>query len=561
MKKIFNYISLATLMLSAVACSQEDLTSSYLYDSNAVHISAQIGSNNATGGFLTRSFPLGTIEEQAKFKSGDKISVTADEQESVTYTLDDNGTWTPEANKYLKWKSDKMTFAAYYPAGSDKVSASTFTVPQEYTSLKDLENADYMTYVGTRDKVSGNGVILPMTRKMARMVINTIFRNQYDKNNYEITLLTVYSKKAYNGEEKTGEKWLPSYHHTDDKFYALIIPSDENANQVFSAIEVKNKQTNESNDHLVYGVPKTIAGYSYEVNLTIGKDKADITSVKVSDWNTGDIIADTNADEIQKEEIDATNHILTIYDERQFTTENITSALASGTKLTIKGPIGEAGFSTLNKYLSSLTEGTQVDIDLSEAQVTTIPVDAFKNNKKIRKIWLPTETSSIQLTAFKNCTNCTIENIDKLSKLKTIGIEAFYNCKFASESITLPSSVESIGRSAFAYITNLSSIEIPSNITSISSYCFIYCSSLKKIECKGNITSIDDQPFLNCTQLTEIDLTSCTSVPSLYNPKYQYFDNIQNMKVYVPSSLLEAFKADNNWKTAGFKENNFEVKQ
>ena len=66
MRTIYKNIVLAALAFSALACTKEDdFASSYLSDPNAVRITAQVGTNDVTGGF-TRSNPLGTAEEQAK---------------------------------------------------------------------------------------------------------------------------------------------------------------------------------------------------------------------------------------------------------------------------------------------------------------------------------------------------------------------------------------------------------------------------------------------------------------------------------------------------------------
>lgn len=102
MKGIYKHIAFAALALSAVACSQDDdFAPSYLSDPDAVRITAQVGTNDVTGGF-TRSNPLGTAEEQAKFNSGDQISVTAGTQSPVTYQLGTDD-WKPVGDTYLKW--------------------------------------------------------------------------------------------------------------------------------------------------------------------------------------------------------------------------------------------------------------------------------------------------------------------------------------------------------------------------------------------------------------------------------------------------------------------------
>ena len=106
----------AAAILALTACSEsEDLLAAYHSDSKAVHITAQVGKASADG--FTRSNPLGTAEEQAKFNDGDMISVQADGQGPVNYKFVENvNEWQPQDGKFLKWESETMNFTAYYPA-------------------------------------------------------------------------------------------------------------------------------------------------------------------------------------------------------------------------------------------------------------------------------------------------------------------------------------------------------------------------------------------------------------------------------------------------------------
>ena len=97
----------AAAILALTACSEsEDLLSAFHSDPNAVRITAQVGKASADG--FTRSNPLGATEaDQKKFNDGDMISVKADDQDAVTYQLNNNE-WQPQGGKFLKWESDKM---------------------------------------------------------------------------------------------------------------------------------------------------------------------------------------------------------------------------------------------------------------------------------------------------------------------------------------------------------------------------------------------------------------------------------------------------------------------
>lgn len=292
MKTIYKNIVLAALALGAAACTQEeDFSSSYLNDPDAVRLTAQVGDNDVTGGF-TRSNPLGTTEDdQAKFNSGDKISVN-----DVVYTLQEDGTtWEPKTDKYLKWETDKMNFTAYYPV-TDGTDAQTFTVPTSYADLAAVANADYMTYSGTQDKGGDNSVFLTMERKMARIAITPDLNEQF-KTGYSVTAIKVHANTTgyANGATVTGDIAVTAYKHTDNKFYALLAPTTADGNTTFLTITVSDGTTTQELE--VKGIPATEAGNSYSYSLTVGKTIATVKSVSVSDW-TGGTIPGGEAEEV-----------------------------------------------------------------------------------------------------------------------------------------------------------------------------------------------------------------------------------------------------------------------
>ena len=73
-------------------------------------------------------------------------------------------------------------------------------------------------------------------------------------------------------------------------------------------------------------------------------------------------------------------------------------------------------------------------------------------------------------------------------------------------SITLPTSLESIGNRAFADCSSLTSITLPETLTSIGNSAFEGCSSLTKIVLPEKVTIIGDSAFNNCSSLTTIDI-------------------------------------------------------
>ena len=75
---------------------------------------------------------------------------------------------------------------------------------------------------------------------------------------------------------------------------------------------------------------------------------------------------------------------------------------------------------------------------------------------------------------------------------------AFSNCSSLT-SITIPTSVTSIGRSAFSGCISLTSITIPDSVTSIEYSAFAGCISLTSITIPDSVTSIGERAFSGCT--------------------------------------------------------------
>ena len=176
MKIMRRLMGCAAAILALSACSEsEDLLSAFHSDPNAVRITAQVGKASADG--FTRSNPLGTAEEQAKFNENDEISVQADGQDAVTYKYDGKE-WQPQGNKFLKWESNEMNFTAYYPATFDG-NLNNVTLPAEYDEASLAAN-DFMSYSGKHSNKNGNQLSLTMERKMARVVVEIAgFNDQY----------------------------------------------------------------------------------------------------------------------------------------------------------------------------------------------------------------------------------------------------------------------------------------------------------------------------------------------------------------------------------------------
>lgn len=424
MKIINKYILVAAASLSVVACSQDDgLSNSYLKDSDAVHITAQVGSNEATGGFISRSNPLGSEVEQAKFNEGDAISVVADNQDAVIYSYDGTS-WSPkEKGLHLVWNSNEMNFKAFYPANANGASFTDFTLPTAYNSLEDLALGDYMTFSGSRKRSSDNdGVNLEMERKMVRMVVNVSSWGNAMGDDWQVKEVTIHpNTNGYsNGELVAANSEnvnVKAYKHTDGKFYALITPtmpvSDMYNYLLFMTVKVAKPDGTGEQEFEVRRIPHTgtEAGSSYEYFLKIGKDKLVVDKITVSDWKTGEAIPGGEA-----------------LDDVEFVKKTIADVLATNKtdiELTLNSYNNSSELSAaIRDALKTTTDGS---VNLTLKGITSFQTgldNSINHCNKLKSITLP-DATEFSMWAFANC--------DKLEEIyapnvSVLGSQVFKGC-------------------------------------------------------------------------------------------------------------------------------------
>lgn len=114
-------------------------------------------------------------------------------------------------------------------------------------------------------------------------------------------------------------------------------------------------------------------------------------------------------------------------------------------------------------------------------------------------------------------------------------------------SANLPS-VTNLGNYAF-YQTGLVTVKLP-KLTTVSTQVFYSCTDLKHADC-GMLGNIPAQTFTSCSALTELILRKSNSICTLSNVNAINSTPIGTGTgyVYVPSALIEEYKAATNWST------------
>lgn len=124
----------------------------------------------------------------------------------------------------------------------------------------------------------------------------------------------------------------------------------------------------------------------------------------------------------------------------------------------------------------------------------------FPEGKKDTQYNIPTSVTSIGDSAFSGYTN--LSSITIPDSVTSIGDAAFYLCYL--ESIEIPTSVTKIGNYAFDFCSNLTSIKIPDTVTYLGYSAFENCDNLVSVKIGKGITNIAKNTFYGCTQLQTI---------------------------------------------------------
>lgn len=115
-------------------------------------------------------------------------------------------------------------------------------------------------------------------------------------------------------------------------------------------------------------------------------------------------------------------------------------------------------------------------------------------------------------------------------------------------TVNLPS-VTSAGSYAFYQCSGLEIVKLP-KLTSVSTQCFYSCTNLQHADC-GQLGNLPAQTFNACSALTELILRKTSSICTLSNVNAVNNTPIGKSTgyVYVPSALIDTYKAASNWST------------
>lgn len=191
---------------------------------------------------------------------------------------------------------------------------------------------------------------------------------------------------------------------------------------------------------------------------------------------------------------------------------------------------------TITDYPTTETGDVVIPDTIAGKSVTTIGSYAFRDCANLTSITIPASVTIIGSYAFYGCSS--LASIMIPASVNSIGSYAFYGCgSLASitvdplnsayssvdgmlfnksqttliqcpggkvETVAIPSSVTTIGASAFSGCSSLTTVTIPSGVTSMGDLALSGCWSLTGVIIPFSVTTIGASPFLGCSGLTDI---------------------------------------------------------
>lgn len=422
--KITRYMGAFAVIAMLAACSTDDEQGTNTA-ANEVKITANVGGNS----IFTRSNPLGTEAEQQSFNENDAISVTT-EGKTVIYKKTGE-VWAPaNAGDYLVWTGNAQAFEACYPEKADESTTNSFSVgyvSADQSTVDKIEKSDYMISREAIEKAyipSDRQLTLNFERQTARVIVKVSgFGDEFKDLNPTLSAVEVYSKLKVPAGESDSYAAIKTYKKEENGsnvFYALVSPGADNDAQNFLKLTVtyndsegKPTQTRVLD---VTGIPALEKAMSYTYDVKIGKDKATIGNVSVTDWGPGDDI--TGGDAVT-------------------TTENavliIKNALAAGNKnIEIRDLPANADKSVFDAIREALKGANDGSIELTVYKVEALPSNAFSDCQPLKSIYLQ-DVKSIESFAFHGCNGLETIYAPRVSSISDL---AFADCQWL-RSVTL----------------------------------------------------------------------------------------------------------------------------
>lgn len=436
--KISKYLGTFALLAMLAACSTEDEQVRFAGDE--VKVNATIGGESV----FTRSNPIGSTEEQSEFQDFDQIGISVNGGAAHKYEMK-NGVWgVAESEVPIKWESEATEFKAFYPYSCNNVSNSfdNGQICTEQNIKEGLALSAYMIANNTYTNIPEDRQLdLTFKRQTARVVIdieNSTFMNEFDQP--YVAEINIYSQLQLPATQGADVSAIKAYKVDDanpkSSWVALVAPNAEDANKDFICISVQENGPGTPKAYSIKGIPNLESGMSYTYQLKIGKDKAIIDNVTVTEWKEGTAIPGGEASAVTVESIKASvaeqlengndveltlpsNASLDLFDAIKNALKD-KDVPKSSVNITLKGVMRIP-----QKAFGNLSEGVAPWFNVVRLPDATIIDDYAFQGSTLTAIYAP-KVEEIKYRAFSQCEKLGIVDMRKASRIGSMAFEGCY---------------------------------------------------------------------------------------------------------------------------------------
>ena len=207
----------------------------------------------------------------------------------------------------------------------------------------------------------------------------------------------------------------------------------------------------------------------------------------------------------------------------------------------------------VDKVIITGYNGSDIQVEIpatiDNKEVVAIGDNAFRYNTDITNIKIPNSVKSIGEDAFYDCKELTKVEFANGSKLTSIGDYAFYNCLSLSD-ISMPNSLVAIGYYAFYNCTGLTQITLPNSVEYLAHQAFSQCSNLQNITIGSGLKSVGEDAFWGCGRLQKvyitdlsawcnIDFANADSNPLNYCLESLYINGTKTTNLVIPADVKQ----------------------
>ena len=195
-------------------------------------------------------------------------------------------------------------------------------------------------------------------------------------------------------------------------------------------------------------------------------------------------------------------------------TGGLTTAVASwdgsSTIVVIEPSVVVSGQTYMVSGVNSFSGNTTVTkVTINTSDVMVLPDGIFSSVTSLTEIVVAGSIESLPNSFCNSASSLSSVDLTGCTNLKSIGSNAFAYTSITD--ITLPSTVTSIGESAFSTCKSLKNVTLPGGITTIPTSAFMSCESLETAS-MGEITNFGKSAFKGCKVLKSVDVSYATVI-------------------------------------------------